>query len=549
MKVTVTRRGGDPVDITHRINERATLRITNERERVDFERIVEDASISASDLDGTFTQMFRGVYGSTLFQLVVEDDRVIFRGNLLNRSLSVDVDNKMVTIPAYATFKEVMNRARSSRVNIPPEHFPRFDPDGPVTYVSVKRILERNFPHEQYGDLFGAIDCLDDIGDALIRFWATTTDTAIGNNGRYRDLSKTTTVAELLAAILLWHNAEAYVDIDTNNLTISRRRDLLSSVVHDIDAIMRDDAKIELLPYGAKKYDYLYAVYKILRPEPAQLVRMNHVLIHDLGFDGSPNHGDIGVQFTVTYLIVAYSGRVVSSPSIGTDVAVPPTDNGRGFPRSDIYYPTIRIPAPPAGTDTVKVYRNYWGDEGIFEIRSFDVASAPAEADGSYVFDDLDTRNYDENGQPIKLETNNYPISLAAWFSYDEETGTWNEPIVDYGGSNAPAGTVLSAVPVLRFAGQDSRDLPYDVFDIFAFFGREGDIRNSFLGLREKWQRVLKTFPLLRVPAKGINYRVGDGGSTQRFPNKMSDLSAGLVLKKAEIDVLKKESNLEFLLL
>ena len=519
---------GTLTDLSKNIDETANITITNERERTEFERVVEDIHLNISNLHDEQTNFLSDVNATTRLRIeMIEDDRKIFVGYMNNKSLSFDVKQRWMSFDAFASYKLFWERAESTRI------FNRVF--SRTVYDTIERILKFNFFQDyRFSDLITGIDIRGDLATKKIRSDVFSSDPEIGNNGRYTDLDSNTTVAELMKAIALYHNAEYFIDNENGKLVMQRRFDIVDDIQHNLDNIMRDDKQVEVKSFGTKKYDFLYAPFRVPKPKSVVFLRMIG------GTKGGPNPSFQSRLFTyyVTYII----NDIETEPSDPFTIEIPAII--RSAP-DDVTFanPVFYLPLGPSGVTERRVYRNHV----IFTV--IELIDTPEPQLQFQVRNNTTTTIIDSSVfyKDTFLVTSRPSVNVGAWFSYNESNETWNEPILDLiGGDNTPSGEIFNILPQLRFRSPNDPNtlLNYNIIDIFAFFGKE----NSFEEIRSNWLDLLRTKSLIIAPVTGRNYIVGDSviNSQKIFPN-VRPRTDKFVIKKAVIDPIKNESELELI--
>jgi hypothetical protein len=142
------------------------------------------------------------------------------------------------------------------------------------------------------------------------------------------------------------------------------------------------------------------------------------------------------------------------------------------------------------------------------------------------------------------------PVAVSAWIGYDEsvQPNRWKEPILDVeSGDNTPVGNIFDVVPKLNFVSSNVPGLvnEYNLYDVFCFFTKDIDLST----LTSRWENLLKTIRGVSCRVKGINFRVGDEivlSSGLPFGDTL-DLRPRMIVKKAAIDLVKEETDLELI--
>ncbi|MFI5250794.1 MAG: hypothetical protein ACHQQQ_00055 [Bacteroidota bacterium] len=142
------------------------------------------------------------------------------------------------------------------------------------------------------------------------------------------------------------------------------------------------------------------------------------------------------------------------------------------------------------------------------------------------------------------------PLAISAWIGYDETyfPHQWKTPILDVeGGRNTPSGKIFDALPKLNFCSPNfpGQPNPYNLYDVFSFFTKDNELDK----LTMQWENLLTTIRGISCKVKGINFRVGDEiGLSANLPfSDALDLHPRLLVKKAAIDLINEETELELI--
>lgn len=537
-------------DVTRRLDEESSMTVTIERERGEFNRYHSDVRATLSDMNGSITEIFKDVRGSDNIGFIFDGDtRRLFKGYVKmegeNTGVVINTDKKKVTFTAIETFRGAWELMKKKPIDL------QINQDLSIgandIYTDVEHIIKKNFTgafnSNLYSQFFSDVEIRNGIGAGVIRYAGVSTDPNIGNEGRYSKLDPQTKVSDLIEAILLHHNAECFIDYTTNNFVIQRRLESNPDVMHDLDVISRDDVDAIVLPYGAKKWDYVHALTNIEKPGGLSGV----IALYPRGLNNSymMNQTDhaIYVDYYVTYVI----DGIESVPSDIVRFKIEPSVNRTlGGLFGQPYYTYMRIIQNQ--NLPITEYKVYRTDQEIrfgapyiaYRLRTF-----PATETGEDIFfSDLTAHPGGE-----KLDTFGRPWICAAWFGYDEPNMTYRQPVLDIlGGKNRPSGTIFDSIAKLIFVDAAGETQSYSPFDVFALFGKQTDTVNTIAFIRERWKKLLLTEAIVKISAKGTDYNIGDEGTASRRPLKFfGNKIKKMVLKQAVINPFKKESELEFI--
>lgn len=515
------------LDVSRLLDEETNVIISNERERFDLQRIVDDLRMNASNFNSELADFFSDVKGSDIISVSTNDDgRITFRGEVFMKSLSFDVRDEWCSMSAYHVYKTFWERARQTRIQLvfsPQEKSLVFETLGNVLR---KNLIDRSSSNPAFSDLFQTVDVDSDLTLSELRYYADSSNPLIGNDGKYAHLDTSLTVAELLEALMLYFNAEMYIDNDSGHMVFSKRYPIINDKQWELSDILRDDSKIEMQQFGAKSFKYIYAPTKVLNP--AAPIFLSFI---DGQIPNSPN--PTINSYTYEYRYTCWIDDVETLPSQPLYVDIPYKK-----------WVKMKLPAVLPMVQRRSLYRS------IVEMSA--ISTVPPifhpemyflrDVDGYVETTLTDAFLGDKNSQ--FFSTSFKGLFEAAWIGYDEAKGEWLDPIYDVlNGSNTPIGDVYSIIPSLRFLDNSGQSKPFSFNEMFKFFGGK-DLAND---VRTRWHDFVVSKPLLIVPAKGTGYMVGDSCKLSKkiFPNLKS--SSKMVIKKALINAYKEESDLEVL--
>lgn len=201
------------------------------------------------------------------------------------------------------------------------------------------------------------------------------------------------------------------------------------------------------------------------------------------------------------------------------------------------------IPKCADGTTKRLLYRTHWIiDRGLnIDLRGIYFV---------WTFWGNDEQEFDDTKAYYRSNFADYPLDanilmgIAAWFGYNEETGSWLDPLLDYTNSKSdPLGSkVFDAIPKLRWVDGATKELFDSTFyDIYCFFGKD----NSNEYIRDEFIDLLKTKALLTCSTKDNNINSGDEIIRPELQNVSNLPNSNLLVKNAIIDFLKEETRLE----
>jgi len=508
------------------VDEQQAPIITNQRERFSRERVVEDCSIRVSRIDGTLGTFMQGISGTTRIDMTIENEpgETLFKGIVDTKDLITQFAQETTTFNAQVAFKKFWDRASNVKINLnftPPEKG--------FTFVTLEYLLKKNLTEDStFTDYFTDVDVITGTrnrGGFSIRYYAD--GRRLSYLGKYKDLDPNTSVADLLRGIMKVLNLESFIDVDTGVLTFWTRRDKIRDAQHPIDDLLREDVEPEILPFGAKKFDYVYG-FSTLDAVPAP--RFSRFQ------DGSgfgPNNTDEDREFT--YYVTHVIAGTETKPSAPFTLTIPK----RREILPGVYalsQPFLKIDLPIIGTNERRLWRT------IYTIGGQTTIGLIAKITDNSLSEYVDTSAVNAYGDDFPAE-NDHPV-FASWISYDEAAGKWNDPIIDaQNGRNVPQGDVYNALPDFKFKSQDGT-LFSSYQSTFYFLATSLTIDSQ----REIWLDYLRTKSLVRIGVKGSDFRVGDTAIARKtkFPETTPPTDT-FIVTKATVHPLTEESELEMI--
>jgi hypothetical protein len=357
-----------------------------------------------------------------------------------------------------------------------------------------------------------------------IRFLSDSFDPNVGNDGRYIDLDPQTTMFELLTALSLYYNAELFIDPETNKLTMIRRNTVQNDLEHDLDKIIINTEPITYYDTDEKKYDYLKSAIQIPKPDTLSgiIVRRRVNLL------GAP-------WYVMTYVVSTGASDIESAASIPAYAEDIDLNNSPSDPyyndKSFLVRRWFHVPLGPNGTMRRNIYTFVPGDPShtkptlLFSIN--DNTTTDITFDG-----------YNPQGTSELNMAATPPLEL--YYRYNEDTGKWEDSLYRKVGDDVPPGKIFSINPELRFVNDDGTTKDTNIFDIFAFFGKETNI-DIFA---EQWIDFFIYEGKAVCTVAGLPYRVGDSFVTTR----QFKIPAGkYVCKNAGNRLMKEQTAVELL--
>ena len=541
MNLLIGDRGTALVDRTPLLDEASRALLTQEIERVTFQRVVDDLHLTLSNLDGTFTRMLKDKPATARFTAEVHDSgRRLFLGEVSNSDILFSVFDENVTMDVFSIDRLFWSAAKATRLAIDLVSFT----EGGILYTTVQYILQRELLRTPYiKDLFSGFDIDPLFATRPIRGWLSSKDPIVTNDGRYRDLDRATTIYDLLVAMGFYYNAEFFISPETGKFTMARRQPVVNDTRHDISAAIVEDRQPEVRWLDEDKYDYILTQIDVPAPGAPKVTEVAEADVGRTGF--------IGIHsWMATAVIDAGAGLVIESDP-GWE---PPSLYVPLFPTAHRYDKvTMTVPLGPTATTRRNIYRQDW-EQFVDPNDAFNSNGSPKIQQRKFgqpylvgaitnntatTFVD-DYSGYSNTGAPTFIRKSR--LTGQVWFGYDEAAGLWHAPIVDDGSTAPPMGRILDVTPKLVFASptDPTQVFSFNIFNVIKFFGGVRDFDLS--KFRDQWIGVLSSKRLLHTFLTGLNYRLGDSAVNPRnFPGSEL-LTNDLVLRKASNDLIVEET-------
>ena len=572
IRITVGVRGQTPIDVVPFLFEDGINAIAQEFERSAFVRSVSDIRLKLSNTDGVMSGLFATGKSGVRYQVrvYVNDTasafvtspgaRQIFVGEISNRTIVFDPAGRFVTFTVFSNDKLFWDRAKGTKI-LTADVLVRDDWSIASVYKNIIFMLRNNlnrldkdFNEIFQGDLFQEFDIDAELGLSPVRFYLP--DAAAGNDGLYRNLDPNTTVNDLLLAVIKYFNCQIFINPVTENLVVQPRLLVINDVQTPLAGITCDYVAPQVHYSDQDKYDYINAMALLqdaARPILVE-VRREDSTMYAVGTLPSPNpyfwSGPIAglsddvnphPSLAFTYYLTEIVEGIESAPSEPLVVEVPHAYPAVAGTLAYPYQPRLRIPPGTPGATKRILYRTKYDDVFAYKLTEW--------------VDNIEQVYVDKTSwyQVDVATLTAMPIGagrvFTGWFRYDEETGIWDEPILDnQNGENAPAGRVFDITPRLTFLTQNGQSAGRtdDPYQIFCLFGRN----RSFSSIARRWQTLMMTLRKVTVKVIGMNFCVGDSVVLD------TELIRGTVpvgqttfVKNANIDIIKEESTLEILAL
>lgn len=525
MNITLRGPNGNPIDVTKYLDEESEQTLNQDLERRAFQRTFGDIHLRLSNLRKVFSDLFRDTRSSTRWLVsVFDNDRCLFRGFVKNKSIVIDTGARWCDFDAFSQMRAFVDSAKQTRVYVSSAVRSHYVGPTPKTdFVALGDLLEfqrQMTGIDEGGLLFSGFD-LGEYVDRPIRGW-TNAVAPIGVQGRFCDLNRTTTWDILLQAMSKYYNAEFFIDADTAKLTMRRRGMILNDRKMDIDPFLKDDLPPQITIVEEGQIDYLYAPHYKRHPIPQ--VRGYYEASSSIVIGGMKE----GWHAYVMTSVIDGTERMRSDP---VEFVLPAYVNHP-------WRVNLRLPASFAGVQERRVYRRNAGTD--FRLVPILTQKNNDECDL------VDWYQEDLSDQDLLRPL---PSSCRQWVRFDEESGLWEEPILDiFDGMNAPRGEILEITPGLEFMEpaipNHVRD--FDPFDVFCFFGQEDDYSDT--RILAQWESMFRVKRGIACLARNTDYRIGDGfySNGKLFPDDLR-LGHQVLVRHAENNFTKKETELVLL--
>ena len=508
------------------LDNSAQQTVTSELERTAFQRMYADLHFTLSNLSDTFTTYFRSLARTDLLEVCVYDDtnRRRFWGHVDSESVTFRLRDKWVDFDAFSTMKRFWELAKLTELYQPSVVGLGGWFDTTVTLSNLLNYQAVYTPIRDGGTTFSAIN-LGDYASVLVRGYRNSTD--YGNQGRFQDLKPGTTWFEYLNALALFFNAEFYIDPETYEFRMVQRGTVLSNTLTDLDVILMDDEEATVRLLDSKTCDYIYS-FGSLPTSPPAIARYEPA--------GESFGGRNGLAAGVHAWIITF---VIGGSECLRTERVEFTLPSAGAPHKV----WLDIPLGPVGCTGRRLYRKDANDRtGTFR-------------QVKYWNDNTTISTYDTTGiallavSPVMPYIVNTVWGENAWYSFDEKTNIWGDPVIDIPkGVNKPTGIILDITPQLLFTepGNPLQVLEYDGGSVYKHFLANFNIDES--ATRTRWVDVFRTRRIIGAKVNGTAFDIGDSfvSAKNLFPNDFTTDNR-MILRKAESELLSKTSRLSLM--
>jgi hypothetical protein len=497
-------------DITNRLNENTDLTLTQELERGAFERVVSDVNITMSNNNGLADTIFGGtVNPTTKWEVIVKDDNynTLFRGHI-ETPIKFDKNKEWCSFTAFSRTRAMWDRFDETKISSP---IPTSTND--VTATLAEFFNLQFLVIGLLRDIIQGID-LTEYATRSIRMWADEI-APTGNNGRWREVNPDMTWKEVIEEMLLYYNAEIYVDNETLEFKMIKRGSQINATAQDIDDKVHDDAAMDLRQWDKNPYDYLHSYADVI---PAAPTYNDTISVPTAGL----------TQGTHNYIMTSIVDEFETFGSFEIGIRV--FMNNPPYPFFDV---VLNIPSSFEGTTSRKLYRQ---DPSLPSGTGYRLV---VEISGNTAM----TYN-DHTSAALLLAHSQLGFiyrSASAWHKYNHSTGTWDAPILDVlGGRNKPVGTVLDVRPHIQFTeiGMPEELRPYNPYEVLDFFNRDMTTSQFRVNFRDLFLAKMG----VTVTAKGDTYKIGDTITT----TKVGTVNTFLV-KRAALNLTKEKTELDLI--
>lgn len=527
MKLTVQKilpTAGIVVDVTPFLDETVTQTVTQELEINMFQRTMADVQVSLSDLSDTATDLFDGIRKVHLYEVSLYDDtgRRRFWGYIENPTVKFSLRDRMASFTAFSGLRRFWDTAKATKLSLP-----QYVPFGTTITLIEFMMYQAFFTNiRDNGTSFSGFE----LGE-----YATKTILGYGSTykGEVANLSKETTWYDFLTALCLWYNAEIYIDPEDRSLKMVPRVSVLNDRQLDIDAVLCDDEDIDATAVEDKVVDWIEATGVTELPAPT-LGGKPELLALEYYNNTKGLRGGTHLYRVMHWESGDMDGFLTNILEVYLD-AVPSTARGWKVP--------VRIPDNPFGYGKRTLYRSDPTDPSGGWHRVVEVASATP----------FETVVYDDIGWGTLSQREGWPekdiVPIAAWLSFDESTGEWEQRLDLPKGQNTPSGNIFKVYPDLKFLDPYDRSKELAADPRWAFQLFTGSVAFPYAvsaEMRTRWADIFRTRRVVNCKVTGIDYEVGDSVVSKKsfFPN---DLTADkrLVIRKATCDLVENTSKLE----
>lgn len=445
------------VDITPYLDDESDIELAQEHELKAFQRTVDDVRLKCSNLHGEFTTWL-GSPSSVKPRIVVMDEgRTLFRGQI-QQPFDFDVrsDGEWLSFDCFSMTKAFWDLCKQLKVT-------KATPVGKENdlWTTAQEVIEREITMERFGHLLSGYQIADIYSSRRIRFWGYTADQTIGNHGRYTDLDPRTTLDELLKAMMLYYNADIFIDPETQLLVMQKRDEILNNENHDLNELLDEDDEMTVQVYD-EKVDYIALALNATKPTaPTFSMKLLR--------DSSQSKGLAKGRYRWAVTFVYRLGSNISESDLGDETESHELSGGNpnpnpGAPTQNIKYVygarLIDIKSGPGACVARRIYRTRNGGDGTFFL------SGVLDNNNDVQYDDITPDSELGAAAPEMHHTG------TIWMSYDETTGQWNDNIYgDASGLNTPPGDIHDVSPKLRFGAVPE---PYgiEIAAIYAYNNR-----------------------------------------------------------------------------
>lgn len=568
---------GSPIDLTPYLDEESRIILTDELEQDMFEHVVGDLTLVLSDFSGSLRTLLLESRSSEYWKITVINDEgeQQWISYATPSDVSWIVPNEKVQIECFSAMRAIWDElsfvsgstmANDSNLVEFTEGYIRMD----VALGSwMQRLLSRGLCQDFNLPL-----------NHLIRAYSTVTQPVGGerprtggvirtdlewepmdivyNEARLANLANDFTLRDLMLSIAHYYNYEWSIDYATEVLTLARRNAAKRSLGNLSSSVKEEGGPIVNYSDTAK-YDYVH-LWGMLPRDPAPSLAnvyataMRSETIDDLTSRGLPFLSDPHHYFIYSVIGVTSEGQYTQPTSVLQVSAndFPDTEEPltAGY---DLIWSAYLIINPIAGSNIAKRYIFRQTIEGSVRWTTPPMMMVGEVAGNAVVgftdeMCDADVEEYvtakEAEGVRIARLPAGFLVGQSAWVRYNEQTATWDAPLLDSGFTAAPVGRIFEQRLDVRFKNENGEAITTTPHHAFAFFGQyylvQREQTNWFRKyVEDNWKELFITRRMVTLRMVGTDYRVGD---EFYIWNILGAPRAPMVIKRVEIDLLKEET-------
>ena len=599
MKVSVNKIGGPVLDISPYLDSEQDFYISKERERNAFVRVNDDVTLFLSNMSDVLSSFFTTLISTDRVEMRCynADGTVSFLGELDYQSSIIKLKTEKISITAFSKTKLFWDWAKKNMIAPIDDRY--VDGTYNLNTATLPNVIAMNVAGAVAIDIITGVAADSAFANQKVGIYYEYYDSI---PGLYYCLDPTTTIEKFLLALCKGNNAEFIIDPNTGELLFQPRL-ATNGTKTDISNLLEGEEDIDLAYDTDQLYDYVRTFANEKRPAPP-------IYLDSAEYDGvesgSKYHMDFATLDYRTTAVLDIDGTEYEtslSPSMVTSAGAVKQFSGLGSLSGIAIVMSIPLYRTPIiqGATSVKVTKiniylrgvgNTYDDKDNIthkaDVNNF-YKIGEVESSGSWfteivgsVDDGTIVEEY-AGGQPwvssiwkkqfvvdhsidwnITLSSSKVGV-IPAYYSFDEESGTWNTVIYDYGQS-PPVGNIFDVYAEgLSFCDRqdaaDSQGVVQTTFtprsnqtqELFWFFNpglwgttyTPGESAADFGvddSLYERWRNLLIHKHCLKAYIKGTQYHEGDG-LTWTVPKTY--VPKNFVLIKATIDVYQERTQIK----